>query len=158
MKRFLGSVLISVFLLVSFPLLAFPQNLSQGSGKSYVGESFLGLDSKSTSFSLLDPSRFKMWNSYTLSYFSGGGGSGNIGLYLNTIEYRPSDPLRLQVSLGYLHQPFSIIGNNYSGGKILPSFQLWYNPSSKIYLHINISSMPLWYDHSFYDNFWNKRR
>ena len=158
MKIFFSAAIILVFLLVAFPSIAFPQNLGPGSEKSYGDESFLGLDSKSKSLSLLDPSRVKMWHSYTFSYFSGGGGSGNIGLYLNTIEYRPADPLRLQVSLGYLHQPFSVIGNNYSGGKILPNFQLWYNPSSKIYLHINISSIPSWYDQSFYDNFWNKRR
>lgn len=158
MKKFLGYVLILMFLLVNFISLAFPQNFGQGSGKSYVDESFLGLDSKNKSFSLLDPSRVKMWHSYSLSYFSGGGGSGNIGLYLNIIEYRPSDPLRLQVSLGYLHQPFSVIGGNASGGRVLSNFQLWYNPSSKIYLHINISTAPLLYGRYFYDNFWNKRR
>jgi hypothetical protein len=157
-KKFSGSVFIIIFLLVSFPLLASPQDFIQGSDKSYVDESFLGLDSKSKSFSLLDPSRVKMWHSYTFSYFSGGGRSGNIGLYMNTIEYRPSDPLKIQVSLGYLHQPFSVIGDKTTGGKILPNFQLWYHPSSKFYLHINISTASLWYNRYSYDNFWYKRR
>ena len=158
MKRFLGCVLILTFSWVSFTSLASPQSFSQASEKSYVDQSFLGLDSKNKSFSLLDPNRVKMWHSYSLSYFSGGGTSRNIGLYLNTIEYRLSDPLRLQVSLGYLHQPFSVIGGTASGGKVLSNFQLWYNPSSKIYLHINISTAPLLYDRYLYDNFWNKRR
>ncbi len=158
MKRYVNLILIVLFLLVSFSSSASTQKLDQGSGKSIVAESLLGLTPQSKSFSLLDPSRVKMWHSYTLSYFSGSGRSGNIGLYMNTIEYRPSDPLRLQVSLGYLHQPFSMIGGQSSAGRILPSFQLWYNPNSKISLHINISSTPLWYNHYLYDNYRYKRR
>jgi hypothetical protein len=138
--------------------LASAQTFSQGSGKFSGEENLLGLNTKNKSFSLLDPSRVKMWHSYTFSYFSGRGGSGNIGLYLNTIEYRPSDPLRLQVSLGYLHQPFSMIGGESTGGKILPNFQLWYNPNNKIYLHISINTTSLWYDRYSYQNFWNRRR
>ncbi len=158
MKRLLNSVLILLFLFVSFNSLAYPQKLNQGSGKSAVKENLLGLSSESKSFSLLDPSRFKMWHSYTFSYVSGRSGSGNIGLYMNTIEYRPSDPLRLQVSLGYLHQPFSVIGGQSSGGRVLPNFQLWYNPNDKFHLYININTTSLWHDRYFYDNLWNRRR
>lgn len=157
MKSFVNLVLIFSVLVVSFPLAASPQKLGRGSGKSFTEENLLGLSSKNRSFSLLDPSRVKMWHSYTFSYFTGRGGSGNIGLYLNTIEYRPSDPLRLQVSLGYLHQPFSVIGGRSSEGKILPSFQLWYRPNKNIYLHININTIPL-FNHYRYDNPWMKRR
>jgi len=157
-KRLIGIALILLILPVSFPLLAFSQTSGQGSGKSLTAENLLGLSTKNKSFSLLDPGRVKMWHSYSFSYFTGRGRSGNIGLYLNTIEYRPSDPLRLQVSLGYLHEPFSVIGGSSSGGKILPSFQLWYHPNKNIYLHININTTPLWFDHYFYDNSWNRRR
>ena len=157
MKNVASFVLILLVLLVSFPLVASPQTLGRESGKFLTEENLLGLSSKSKSLSLLDPSRVKMWHSYTFSYITGRGRSGNIGLYLNTIEYRPSDPLRLQVSLGYLHQPFSVIGGRSSGGKILPSFQLWYRPNKNIYLHININTTPV-FDRYPYDNPWSRRR
>lgn len=157
MKRFVISVL-AFLLVVGIWSAGFSQSPAQGLAKSSSEKSLLGLDSSSRSFSLLDPNRVKMWHSYSLSYFSGKGGSGNLGLYMNTIEYRPSDPLRLQVSLGYLHQPFSVIGGQSSEGRVLPSFQLWYNPNSKIYLHINISTMPLWYDQRVYNGYPNRRR
>jgi hypothetical protein len=101
MKRSVIFVLILLCFSFSLPWLASAQTFSQGSGEFSAEENLLGLNTENKSFSLLDPSRVKMWHSYTFSYFSGRGGSGNIGLYLNTIEYRPSDPLRLQVSLGY---------------------------------------------------------
>jgi len=157
-KAFIVRLLVLSFFVLSFWSTAFSQNIHQGTVEPAPEKDLLGLNSSNKSFSLLDPDRVKMWHSYTFSYFSGKGGSGNVGLYLNTIEYRPSDPLRLQVSLGYLHQPFSVIGDQSSGGKILPSFQLWYNPNSKIYLHINVSTTTLWYDQYLHDNYWMRRR
>lgn len=158
MKRLIVVFLGFSFFIVGFWPMAFSQSTDQGSVKPAPAQSLLGLSPSNKSFSLLDPSRVKMWQSYTFSYFSGKGGSGNIGLYMNTIEYRPSDPLRIQVNLGYLHQPFSAIGGQSTGGKILPGFQLWYNPNSKFYLHINISTMPLWYNHYLYDDYRRRRR
>lgn len=157
MKNVASFVLILLVLLVGFPLVASPQKLGRETGKSFTEENLLGLSSKNKSFSLLDPNRVKMWHSYTFSYSTGRGRSGNIGLYLNTIEYRPSDPLRLQVSLGYLHQPLSVIGGRSSEGRILPSFQLWYRPNKNFYLHININTTSV-FDRYPYDNPWSRRR
>src|SRR5512134_2280332 len=55
-------------------------------------------------WALLDPSRFKMRQSYSISYYSGSGSSGSVGLYMNQLEYQLFNPLTLRVGLGYLHQ------------------------------------------------------
>jgi hypothetical protein len=100
-------------------------------------------------FSLLDPSRLKMSQSYTFSFFSSGKQSGTFGLYTNTLEYRISQPLLVRVGLAYLHQPLSMFnrGNQSLNGVLLPNFQLFYQPSKSFQLRIDVSSMPGWYEY-----------
>ena len=98
-------------------------------------------------FSLLDPSRFKMSQSYTMSYFSGSGYSGSIGLYMNTIEYRLWQPLTVRVGLGYLHQPLGFLSNSgarseLDEGRLLPNFSLLYRPSNRFQLLIDYRTVP----------------
>jgi len=100
-------------------------------------------------FSLLDPSRLKMSQSYTFSFFSSGKQSGTFGLYTNTLEYRISKPLLVRVGLAYLHQPLSVFnrGSQSLNGILLPNFQLFYQPSKSFQLRIDVSSMPGWYEY-----------
>jgi len=100
-------------------------------------------------FSLLDPSRLKMSQSYTFSFFSSGKQSGTFGLYTNTLEYRISQPLLVRVGLAYLHQPLSFFnrGSQSLNGVLLPNFQLFYQPSKSFQLRIDVSSMPGWYEY-----------
>jgi hypothetical protein len=103
-------------------------------------------------FSLLDPSRLKMSQSYSISYISGSGYSGSLGLYTNTVSYQIADPLMLRVGLGYLHQPLGFLRN--SGGrellgsdKFLPSVSLDYRPSDAFHLSVDYRTVPvLWQD------------
>jgi hypothetical protein len=100
--------------------------------------------------SLLDPSRFNMYQSYSFSYFSSGRTSGTFGLYTNTLEYKISEPLLVRIGLGYLHQPLSVFGDRGSQdlkGVILPNFQLLYHPSENFFLKIDYSSIPGWVDY-----------
>jgi hypothetical protein len=54
---------------------------------------------------ILDPSRMHMSHSFSMGYFSGGGQSASRGLYVNTINYKISNPLTLTTHLGYQFQP-----------------------------------------------------
>ena len=69
---------------------------------------------------LFDPSKFSMSHSYSLSFFSMGNQSLNQGLYLNTMRYQLSDPLRAELRVGFLHQPFGSTMNASNGmnGKV----------------------------------------
>jgi len=118
----------------------------------------LGSKSNTQTFSLLDPSRFKLYQSYTFSYFSSGGTNGSLGIYTTTLNYRISNPLSLTLSLNYLHQPLSVVGRNNAGIKnaVLPNFQLYYRPNSSFSFMINVVTCPSpsdwgnyypWYEH-----------
>jgi len=109
----------------------------------YDNEGFFGLTPQKSSFSLLDPSRLKMSHSYTLSYYSSKEGSGNAGLYLNTLQYRVSEPLTLTMNLGYLHSPvfWQRSHSSLNNQRILSDFQLEYKKSS-FYFLLKIGNLP----------------
>ena len=97
-------------------------------------------------FSLLDLSRLDMSHSYTISYFSANGHGTTIGMYMNSIRYRISNPLTLNVNLAWVHQPGQIFGGDRGTptdyGSIYPSFSLEYRPSENFYLEVGYHSVP----------------
>jgi len=154
MKRAIAIVLISITLYTVLGVTSFSQNLS----KEQKDQNFLGLSPKSPSFSLLDPSRLKMTQSYTISYFSSKSDRGSLGLYTNTIQYQLSKPLTVWVGLSYLHQPLNWLKsqNISTQGRILPNFMLEYKPNSNFYFLVKFSTLP----YGLYDreDFWEPRR
>ncbi len=100
-----------------------------------------------TGFRLLDPSRLKMSQSYTMSYFSGSGNSGSVGLYMNTIEYQFARSLTVRLGLGYLHQPLGFLQNSggqsaLSEGRFLPNMSIDFRPSSKFRMRLDFRTVP----------------
>ena len=94
--------------------------------------------------SLLDPSKFSMSHSYSLSYFSMGGRSFNQGLYLNTMNYQFSDPLFMQVRIGYAHQPFGMMNqsNGMNGKVFIQRAMIEYKPTKNMKLTIDYQVNP----------------
>jgi hypothetical protein len=99
---------------------------------------------KQTGFSLLDPSRLNISHSYMMSYFSGGGRSGSVGLYMSTLQYQLSRPLSLRVGLGYLHQPLGFLSSsaNTVENQILPNFRLDFRPSENFHFMVDYMTIP----------------
>ena len=93
---------------------------------------------------LLDPSRFSMSHSYSVSLFSLGGQTLSQGLYLNTMNFKFSDPLTMQVRIGYLHQPFGGLQNQspMNGKVFLQRARLEYKPSERTTFSIDIQQYP----------------
>ncbi len=94
--------------------------------------------------SLLDPSKFSMSHSYSLSYFSMGGRSFNQGLYLNTMNYQFSDPLFMQVRIGYAHQPFGMMNQSdgMNGKVFIQRAMIEYKPTENMKLRIDYQVNP----------------
>jgi hypothetical protein len=110
-------------------------------------------------FSLLDPNRFNMTQSYSFMYSSSRYGSQSLGLYLNSIEYQVSDPLHIRLDIGYMHNPGALVGNDsgYLGdGKILPGISITWKPADKFFLQFNYREMPVYY-YSPYDRYNSNR-
>ncbi len=114
----------------------------------------------SSIFSLFDPSRFSMHQSYSIAFMSGSTGSQSIAMYLNSIDYKLAQPLTLQVDLAFMHQPQTLFGAEGSSGlngKILPSFRLLWEPSKDFHMSISYESRSAYYNpyyNSYYDPFY----
>ena len=104
---------------------------------------------------LLDPGRFSMQQSYSMSYWSNGREGDMTGLYLNRLRYDFSIPLSLQVDIGLFHKPMAL----FSGGKsetpgvenqtiTIPRVGLTYQPSKNIFMAFEYFSVPAGYSHA----------
>jgi hypothetical protein len=93
---------------------------------------------------LIDPARFEMTQSYSLSFTSIGGRGYNQGLYLNTMNYRFSNPLLMQVRVGYLHQPLggNQILSDQNGKLFLQRAMLQYKSTENTTLMLDYQSYP----------------
>ncbi len=69
----------------------------------------------SAGFSFLNPNRFSMQQSYSVSFASGGQGSSSGGLYLNSISYQLANPLWLSMDLGFQTPLYSSGAYNATG-------------------------------------------
>lgn len=100
----------------------------------------------------LDPAKFSMKQSYTLSFASIGGHSISQGLYLNTIGYQLSDPLSMYVRLGFIHQPFGKLTGDFQTGNqlFISGAGFEYNPSKNLKLQFEYSKTPGYNNYSPY--------
>ncbi|HKP94689.1 MAG TPA: hypothetical protein VJ385_02925 [Fibrobacteria bacterium] len=92
-------------------------------------------------FSLLNPNRFSMHQSYSVNFASGSYGSSSAGLYLNTLNYKLADPLTLSADVGF-HTPLYGTGYYARGGSQGPGFQDPRLGSSLILPHVGLEYRP----------------
>ena len=98
-------------------------------------------------FSLANPHRFSMQQSYSVSAMSSRAGSSSSGLYLNTVGYKISDPLFLFVDVG-IHTPLHSTvqgpyGNSDGGSSVvLPRVGLEYRPSDRMTFNLELVNGP----------------
>ena len=100
------------------------------------------------SLSILNPSRFHMSQSYSFMYSSSGYGSYSLGMYLNSLEYQVSDPLRIRIDVAYVHQPgalFSGTGAGSQNGMILPGISVNWQPSKYFQMRFDYRQYPSLY-------------
>jgi len=130
--------------------------------ESKVSADAIGTARIDNKFSLIDLSRLEMKHSYSISYFSSGGTGTTIAMYMNSIKYRISNPLTLNINLAWVHQPGALFsqdrGTPTDYGKILPSFRLEYRPSEKFYFEIGYHSIHpyMYYDREHTGGYWDR--
>jgi len=137
--------------------------LLSGSALSQIEGSFptKSDNSATTGFSLLDPSKFHMTQSYSLMYSSSSSGSQSLGLYFNSIEYQVSDPLKIRLDIGYLHNTGALFGNKNgslsNNGEILPGLAISWKPTEHLHFQFNYRQVSGYYYNPYdrYDsNYW----
>lgn len=145
MRKF---IIISMVLLLIVPLTVFGQyresNFSPGLRNSFIQPSAPG----GFLNGLYDPSRMQMNQSYSMAYSTSGGEGFMQGLYLNNMRYQLSNPLMLDLNLGYMFTPYSSYDSGINGmnsGDFVGGLALTYKPSRNVALQIGFSRMPFYY-------------
>jgi hypothetical protein len=137
MKRILA-----VFLMVGVAVSASAQLADEAKLDALTHSNSLGIKPASSSFSLVDWSRVRWSHSYSLSFLSGSGYSGSVGLLQSSMLYELSPSLSLGLNLGIAHNAGALWRNGTSGASFLPGFWLDFHPSEKFRMGINVQ----WYD------------
>lgn len=131
--------------------------MDKKSNSSIGNQSGLSVGNGDTPFSLFDPSRLRMNHSYSMNFFSSGGHTQSIAMYMNQIDYQFAKPLRMQIGLAYIHQPQSLFGASTSStinNKILPSFRLFWEPSRNFHVSVGYEQLVPGLMNSAYPNYY----
>ena len=111
-----------------------------------------GVGANNSILGFINPDRFFMNQSYSLSYSSYGGGS-SLGVYQNQMSYIFSDKLMVNARLGFMHDP---LGMNYSAGQtnlmdnLIYGFDVSYRPKDNVFFNIRYDRTPYYYRSRFY--------
>lgn len=157
-------ILLTALLIFSLSITASAQLVEQAEVKDAQQDYSLGLKPAVTPFSLLDLSRVKWSNSYSVSFFSGGGTSGSQGVWRTSMFYEFSSRLSLSLNVGVAHDISGVWGDENNNARILPGFNLDYHPSDKFRLSIGMQTYsgryynPYYPLSSYYDSFWGRSR
>lgn len=119
-----------------------------------AAQSSFGSRPASTPFSLLDLSRISWSHSYSISYFSGGNGSGSLGLFNTGMLYEFSSKLSMNLSVGIAHNPGALWGDKRNNNaEFLPGFLLDYHPSEKFRMSL---SFQRFVGNNFFPNYYDR--
>jgi len=155
MKKTLFSI-IAVFLL-SLPVSA--QFVDQIPAQPDISQNTFGASPAPTPFSLLDLSRIHWSHSYSVSYFSGGLGSGSVGMFRTNMHYEFSSKLSLGLNVGIAHNPGALWGDKRNNDtQLLPGFLLDYHPSESFRMSVGFQQFsgsylyPYYYDRGIFSD------
>ncbi|UCD64862.1 MAG: hypothetical protein JSW34_05360 [Candidatus Zixiibacteriota bacterium] len=116
----------------------------------------LGIKPAVRPFSLIDLSRVKWSHSYSVSYFSGGGYSGSMGLYNSSVFYELSSKLSLTLNIGLSHSlGGSLWADENSDAIFLPGFRLDYHPSDKFRMTLGFQRYSGYYLPYYYPRYYD---
>lgn len=103
-------------------------------------------------FGFFNPNNFFMKHSVNLSYATFGGNAVSLGVYTNSMMYKFSDKLNIQVDASLVNSPYSSFGKEFSNqinGIYLSKAELNYYPSENFKMSIRFSQYPSAYYNGF---------
>lgn len=131
------------FLLVSGIL--FGQLKNQKPQEINVSNAMLVPRAGNALFGFFNPSNFKMSHSYSFSYTTFGSSSLALGVYTNSMYYKISEPLSMEVDVSLTHSPFNSFGREFQNqfnGIYLSRAALNWRPTENTFINIEFRNLP----------------
>ena len=144
----------SVLLLALIPALGFGQ-LKKDIEKPNISQSLIYSPSKDAFAGFLDPSRFTMGHSFSMSYVAFGGGGAMINSYVNTLNYRFSDDLFLTTKFGIMNSPYNTLPANsrLNDVQLFGGAEVKWLPTENTEIFIRFEKTLGYYSPGYYGNY-----
>jgi hypothetical protein len=110
-----------------------------------VSESILRTGDGNFLSGLLDPNKFMMHHSFSLSYASFAGQGMSLGMYTNSMQYKFSDDLDIRTDISLMTSPFNSLSKEAQGslnGLFLNRAELNYRPWKNTLVQISYRQYP----------------
>ncbi|MEJ5306169.1 MAG: hypothetical protein WHV63_09535 [Ignavibacteria bacterium] len=123
----------------------FGQLKSQKPQEINVGSAMLSPKSGNLLFGFFNPSNFKMSHSYNFSYTSFGKSSLALGVYTNSMFYKISDPLTMELDISLTHSPFNSFGREFQNqfnGIFVSRAALNWRPTENTLINVEFRNLP----------------
>ncbi len=122
--------------------------------KTSIKEGFLNPELSNNIFGFIDPSKFSMNHSMSMSYSTFSGQAVALGVYTNSMRYDFSDNLNFQVDASIVNSPYNTFGDGYTNninGIYLSRAAVNFKPSENTRISLEIRQGP----GSYYNNYYN---
>lgn len=120
-----------------------------------VGDVMVSNNQSNLLLGFLNLNNFRMFHQYNLSFTTFGGNSLALGVYTNSMFYKISDPLDVQLDVSIMHSPYSSFGKQFQNdlsGIFISKAALNWRPSDDFFLSIQYRNIP--YNYGFYNPFY----
>jgi hypothetical protein len=149
--------LITFLLFFSFFFIAEAQFKEELNNKTSIREGFLSKDLSSNIFGFIDPSKFSMNHSVSMSYSAFAGQGVAMGVYTNSMRYDFNSNLNVQVDASIVNSPYNTLGDGFKNsinGIYLSRAAINYKPSENTAISIQFRQGPGAYYNSYYSPYY----
>lgn len=107
----------------------------------------------------INPQNFSMKHQFSMSYSAFGGNGVALGVYTNTIGYKFTEKLNVEVDASLVNSPYSTFGQGFSdqiNGIYLSRAELNYQPYENFFIQVQYRNTPAGYFSPYdrYRSFW----
>ncbi|MGE5399896.1 MAG: hypothetical protein ACM3S2_05810 [Ignavibacteriales bacterium] len=144
------------FILILSSTFAFGQFRNQLGNQPKVHDGMVNDSAPRMILGFINPNNFQMHHSYSLSYSSFGGNGLAMGVYTNSMAYKFSDKLNIQLDASLVHTPYSSFSKQLTdqiNGVYISRAQLNYRPSENFMINIQYNNGPANYYSPY--GYWN---
>jgi len=146
-----------LFLLLGLVLSVNGQFKEQLVNKSSIREGFLNPEVSNNLFGFIDPSKFSMNHSISMSFSAFGGQGVALGVYTNSMRYDFSNNLNLQVDASVVNSPYNSLGDGFTNsinGIYLSRAAVNFKPSDNTKISIEFRNGPSAYYNNYYSPYY----
>ncbi len=147
---------ITLLLIFIMPVFVFGQ-LKRDTEKANISSTLQSGGMQNSMLGFLDPAKFHMSHSFSVSYASAGGAGVVMNTYLNTINYKFSDQLSIRTKLGIMASPYNNMPNQpyLNDAQLFGGAEVIYRPTENSALMLRVESVPAnyFYRPGLYNNY-----